>query len=103
MNFFSNNEIEDLGTLWQLRHSIVHTGDWLTIPDSQKVSALIEFGGHPFFMEATFIEAVDRRLHSIVKKSIQRLDKGMQKHLPKAIIKNADYKELVELTSPRKT
>ncbi len=54
-------------------------------------------------MEATFIEAVVRRLHSIVKKSIQRLDKEMQKHLPKAIIKNADYKELVELTSPRKT
>lgn len=72
-NLFSNGEISDLTVLWQLRHSIVHTGAWLTLPDSQKVKRLINYGDKPIVFDTQFINAVCRRLHKIVKAANGRL------------------------------
>jgi hypothetical protein len=41
---FSNDACSNLLVLWQLRHSIVHTGGTLTLPDAQKIPALSKFG-----------------------------------------------------------
>ena len=41
---FSSGDCARLKVLWQLRHSIVHTGGTLTLPDVQKVTELGNFG-----------------------------------------------------------
>ncbi|KUK90947.1 MAG: Uncharacterized protein XE05_1766 [Thermotogales bacterium 46_20] len=73
MNFFSNVDCERLRVLWQLRHSIVHTGGSITIPDSQKVKQLKSFGGKTVAFEENFIFEVCRKMHSIVEESVFRL------------------------------
>lgn len=73
VNLYSNNEIEDLKLLWQLRHSIVHTGGWLTQPDSQKISGLKKFGNKPVLLKYSFIEIVSKKFHKIIKSSVDRL------------------------------
>ena len=67
--FFSNDDIKKLKVLWQLRHSIVHTGGTLTLPDAQKVEQLKNFGNKNIVFENNFIYEVCRKLHPIVKKS----------------------------------
>jgi hypothetical protein len=59
--------------LWQIRHSIVHTGAWLTLPDAQKVKRLKPYGGKPLVFEDSFINAVSRRFHRIVRDANGRL------------------------------
>lgn len=72
-NIFGNDEVADLQILWQLRHSIVHTGAWLTLPDSQKVKRLKSYGGKPIVFDSTFVNAMSRRLHKIVRDANNRL------------------------------
>lgn len=63
---FTKDQISDLEVLWQLRHSIVHTGAWLSLPDSQKVSRLNDWGNKPIVLEHAFVNALCRKLHKIV-------------------------------------
>lgn len=72
-DFFTASEIGDLQVLWQLRHSIVHTGAWLTIPDANKVRRLAAFQDKPIVFEPMFVNAFCRRFHKIVKSAGQRL------------------------------
>jgi len=72
-DLFSNTEVSDLEVLWQLRHSIVHTGAWLTVPDAKKVRRLSKLGDKPIVFDSMFINAVCRRFHRIVKNANQRL------------------------------
>lgn len=72
-DFFSNAESEDLRVLWQLRHSIVHTGAWLTVPDATKVRRLSAFADKPIVFGPMFINALARRFHRIVKAANARL------------------------------
>lgn len=67
IDYFSNKDVSDLEVLWQLRHTIVHTGAWLTEPDAQKVPRLRKLGNSGIAFEPIFINAVSRRLHRIVK------------------------------------
>lgn len=39
-DLFAADEVADLEVLWQIRHTLVHTGGWLTLPDAQKVKRL---------------------------------------------------------------
>lgn len=64
---FTPDQVSDLEVLWQLRHSVVHTGAWLSVPDSQKVKRLKSHGDKPIVFEHSFINAVARKLHKIVK------------------------------------
>ena len=72
--FFSNKSINEISVVWQLRHSVVHTGAWLTRPDAQKVPALSKLGDRPIVFEHTFIEALSKRFHKIVAASNGRLE-----------------------------
>ena len=82
VDFFSDADIRDLRTLWQLRHSIVHTAGWITQPDSQKVAELQQFGGRHILVEPRFIESVARRLHPMLQAAVSRLESGFRTGLP---------------------
>lgn len=64
---FTSDQTSDLEVLWQLRHSVVHTGAWLSIPDSQKIKRLSSYGNKPIVFEHAFINAICRKLHKIAK------------------------------------
>lgn len=68
---YGTDSIEKLKTLWQLRHSIAHTGGTLTLADAQKVKSLTGFGGQQIAFEKQFIFEVARKLHPIVKKTTE--------------------------------
>ncbi|MNG07339.1 hypothetical protein D3C84_906340 [compost metagenome] len=57
--------------MWQLRHSIVHTGGTITIPDAQKVSELSALSGKTIAFENNFIYEVARKIHPLVKVSTE--------------------------------
>lgn len=69
--FYSAGDIKRLKVLWQLRHSIVHTGGTLTLPDAQKVEALNSFGNINIAFEKNFIYEVSRKFHPIIKHSTE--------------------------------
>jgi hypothetical protein len=71
--FFASDHVRELRVLWQLRHSIVHTGGTLTKPDAQKVPALVAFADRPIVVKDPFVFAVARRLHKIAKESMRTL------------------------------
>ena len=66
---FSDQDCRRLAVLWQLRHSIVHTGGTLTLADAQKVPELASLGERKVVFEGLFITEVARKLHSLVKKA----------------------------------
>ena len=68
---FSGEDCDRLATLWQLRHSIVHTGGTLTLPDAQKVPALAGHGNCKTVFEKNFIYEISRKLHPVVKRSTE--------------------------------
>ena len=63
LNLFANDDCIKLKTLYQLRHSIVHTGGTLTLPDAQKIETLNDKGGTQLSFENNFIFEVSRKLH----------------------------------------
>lgn len=52
---YGNADCAKLSVLWQLRHSIVHTGGTLTLPDAQKVPELQNHGNKQIVFENNFI------------------------------------------------
>lgn len=70
---FSPECCKRLAVLWQLRHSIVHTGGTLTHPDAQKVEGLIDRGGQKVVFQDRIITEVSRRLHKLVQSSTLRM------------------------------
>lgn len=87
LNFmaFGNSESEKLMTLWQLRHSIVHTGGTLTLADAQKVESLSQYAGKQIAFENNFIFEVARKLHPIVKQTTTGLGNGFKQRLSPAL------------------
>ncbi|MDX1919427.1 MAG: hypothetical protein SFU25_01675 [Candidatus Caenarcaniphilales bacterium] len=73
-DFFNNEDCKELKVLWQLRHSIVHTGGTLTRPDSQKVSTLRNLSGKTIVFEDNFIWIFARKIQQIIHTSSQRLE-----------------------------
>lgn len=69
--FYSTEDMNRLRVLWQLRHSIVHTGGTLTLPDAQKVESLLKFGDKNIAFEQNFIYEVARKFHPIIKCSTE--------------------------------
>lgn len=72
--FYSNENIRDLEILWQLRHSIVHTAGTISIPDSQKLAALSEYGDKMIMLDSKFILELSRRFHPLVYSAVKRLE-----------------------------
>ncbi|WP_411360340.1 hypothetical protein [Pseudidiomarina salilacus] len=78
---FGNDAQEKLKTLWQLRHSIVHTGGTLSRADAQKVNSLKSHGGEQIAFEKNFIFEVARKLHPIVKQATEGLGTAYKRNL----------------------
>ena len=72
---FSNDDIERINVLWQLRHSIVHTGGTLTAADAQKVKRLRNVGARNIAFSSGFISEVSRKFHAIIFQCVQRAKK----------------------------
>lgn len=80
-NFFSNSDCKQLSVLWQLRHSIVHSGGTLTLPDAQKVKELNDWGDYPVTFDDKFIFEVSRKLHPVVQDAMGRLESDFRSKL----------------------
>ncbi len=91
---FSKTNADQLRVLWQLRHSIVHTGGTLTLPDAQKVKALSAFGDKNIVFEKNFIYEVARKLHPLVKESTDNIGAGFKANMISGI--ESDDREDVE-------
>lgn len=76
--FFANEHVKDLGTLWQIRHTIVHTGGVLTDGDAHKVPQLTEYAGKSLIVDHRFADAVFRRMHKLVEASVGELETGFR-------------------------
>ncbi len=81
VTFFSTKDCKRLRTLWQLRHSIVHTGGTITIPDAQKVNDLAQFGNKPVVFDKQFILEVSKKMHPLVKDATGRLAHSFRRNL----------------------
>jgi hypothetical protein len=92
--FYSADDIKILKVLWQLRHSIVHTGGTLTLPDAQKVKNLNSFGNRNIAFEKNFIYEVSRKFHPIIKRSTEGIGQAFKNtllpNLPNDTIKRID-------------
>ncbi|MBW4465455.1 MAG: hypothetical protein KME07_08440 [Pegethrix bostrychoides GSE-TBD4-15B] len=75
---FNSDHCAKLAVLWQLRHSIVHTGGTLTLPDAQKVPALSKLGDKKVVFEKHFIFEVARKLHPLVKEATEGIGTAFQ-------------------------
>ncbi|EOQ98284.1 hypothetical protein LEP1GSC195_1473 [Leptospira wolbachii serovar Codice str. CDC] len=72
VDFYTKDQIEELQIIWQLRHSIVHTGGTITRPDSQKNSKLKKFADKSIILSETFISTLGYKLHNLINNSITR-------------------------------
>ncbi len=74
--FIHAQDAPNIAILWQLRHSIVHTGGTLTPADAQKVAELRSFADRRLAFRSTFINEVARKLHPIVASSSESMGAG---------------------------
>lgn len=75
---------ENLEILWQLRHSIVHTGGTLTTTDAQKnnnLSSSYKNGVKQIIFKDQFISEITRRFHPFIKNSTERIGNAFNKNL----------------------
>lgn len=72
-NAFSNEQISELEVLWQMRHSIVHTGAYITAADSQKVERLADKADCPIIFDHRFYNWFSRKMHRITQDVNSRL------------------------------
>ena len=87
---YGNDDCARLAVLWQLRHSIVHTGGTLTLPDAQKVPELQNYGDNQLVFENNFIFEVSRKLHQIVKTATEGIGNAFEAKM----LQNLDQNEL---------
>lgn len=103
LDFYSTVDIEALRVLWQLRHTMVHTGGWLTLPDAQKIPELSKHGDKAIFFYDGFTEAVVRRFHVIAARSTERLSKALNDNLSADVLASKEFKDLVNISSPKRS
>jgi len=93
---FSNDDCKKLKILWQLRHSIVHTGCTITHPDAQKVPELQQLGGKNIVFESQFIFEVARKMHPLIELSTHRMKTSFDANMIQGIGKK-DKKRIDKL------
>jgi hypothetical protein len=85
LNLFTSADCVRLKTLYQLRHSIVHTGGTLSLPDAQKIESLKGKGDTQLAFENNFIFEVSRKMHPIVRDLTYRLRDEFIRNLSPAV------------------
>jgi len=78
---YTNKDCEQLETLWQLRHSIVHTGGTITLPDAQKVKKLSNYANRQVAFNNQIILEIARKLHPLVRDATNRMKQGFDSRL----------------------
>lgn len=73
---FDETSSRRIRVLWQLRHSIVHTGGSITLPDAQKVEDLTPFADQLIVFEKNFISEVCRKFHPMVSQATKSVQKA---------------------------
>lgn len=98
---FGNTEINRIKVLWQLRHSLVHTGGTLSIADSQKIEGLKKFGGKNIVFSNNFIFEVSRKMHPIILQATNNVKERFSGQLIKSVTKadNAKLDQFFEVKS----
>jgi hypothetical protein len=91
---FASDDCARLRVLWQLRHSIVHTGGTLTLPDAQKLTELFEHGNKKVVFENNFIYEVSRKLHPLVKRATEGIGTSFKDRFKAAV--PADVKTKID-------
>lgn len=84
-SFFSNENKVNLEILWQLRHSIVHTGGTLTKSDALKVKELKNTSGKNIVFSTKFIYELTKWFHSLVFQSVSNLKTSFENGLDTSI------------------
>ncbi len=78
---FDTTSRRRLQVLWQLRHSIVHTGGSITLPDAQKVEDLAPFADQLIVFEKNFISEVCRKFHPLVSEATENVQKAFREQM----------------------
>lgn len=94
--FYANDDCKRLKVLWQLRHSIVHTGGSITLSDAQKIDELVPFGDKPIILEKNFILEVSRKLHPLVRDATRRIEESFRERLS-ANVSDAEQNRITQL------
>lgn len=84
VNIYDNEFKENLEILWQLRHSIVHTGGTLTTTDAQKnsnLSSSYKNGVRQIIFKEQFISEITRRFHPFIRNSTKMIGDAFLKDL----------------------
>jgi len=105
-NFYSNDAKDELEVLWQLRHSIVHTGGTITREDAAKVRSLRGYNDRKIVLGTEFFPAFARRFHIMVQLSVEGLEVQVRKAFRSGEDAESDdgiIKEVVGIGSPRKS
>lgn len=72
-SLYSNHVARELNILWQLRHSVVHTGGVIIRADAIKVEGLKSYGNRRLVFGEEFMSAIGRRFHIMVEVVLQPL------------------------------
>lgn len=89
--FYSNDDIRIIKALWQIRHSMVHTGGWLTLPDAQKNVDFSGQGGKAIFFEDDFTEALVKALFKISISATRRLSVSLEAAIPADVAASKEF------------
>jgi hypothetical protein len=102
VDIFSSDEKANLDVLWQLRHTLVHTGGWLTLPDAQKVVRLRGHGDQSVRFDENFMLWLTRLFHRLVRDSVGRLDGKLRPRLQPGLpaADQSTFNELMKCRSP---
>lgn len=80
-NFYTDSDCRKLSVLWQLRHSIVHTGGTLTIQDSQHLEELGSWSDFPVIFNENFYFDISRIFHSLIASAVGRLEEDFRANM----------------------
>lgn len=99
---FLSEQVKDLEVLWQIRHTLVHTGGWLSLPDAQKVKRLSKYGDGPLAFNELFMLAFTRLMHKTVKSSVERMEKMLRPRLRTDLdgSEQQEFDNLLDVSSP---
>lgn len=77
---YSNEQSERIRLMWQIRHSIVHTGGLITRFDARKHRLLHRFGDKKLYLSVTSIDSLAHWLNEIIIDSTARLKTKVMEH-----------------------
>lgn len=111
VDFYAAEDVRYLNCLWQIRHSIAHSGGWLTPPDAQRIPELHGMGGQPISFDHNFIRQIHEEFHAVVHNSVgrtatafrDRIAADYSKEEATRIIGSEEIECLFKVDSPRQS